>query len=180
MCPGNLGYYNLEKMKNHHYPERQDTEGFPPSILSDLKIKQKGISILFCTALVTPEQSQPFQRDFEVNAIDMLGLKAQEGVQYAWGCGDTGKIVKAVWWAKIFICQMFCAGLVFYSRPSSRKFISNFSRVARLCVCCGVTDPVKPFWQAELKQLRRHISLDKEATGFSAAVWQMMRMIIIP
>ena len=105
MCPGNLGYYNLEKMKNHHYPERQDTEGFPPSILSDLKIKQKGISILFCTALVTPEQSQPFQRDFEVNAIDMLGLKAQEGVQYAWGCGDTGKIVKAVWWAKIFICS---------------------------------------------------------------------------
>lgn len=75
------------------------------------------------------------------------------------------------------------AGLVFYSRPSSRKFISNFSRVARLCYCCGVTDPVKPFWQAELKQLRRHISLDKEAsftTGFSAAVWQMMRMIIIP
>ena len=128
-------------------------------------------SILFCSIWTF----HPFW-DFDVNAIDMLGLKAQaiqEGVQYAFGVFQSESP------AKIFIRgkkKMFCWPSFLYRR----KFISNFSRVAE-GYCSGVTDPVKPFWQAELKQLWRHISqpllAPQSEEWIFGSCWQM---IIIP
>ena len=133
-------------MKNHHYPETKTRRYDLLSLfLFENQIEQRHDSQSYFAAVHGP--SNPFQKDFDVNAIDMLGLKAQaiqEGVQYAFGVFQSESP------AKIFIRgkKMFCWPSFLYRR----KFISNFSRVAE-GYCSGVTDPVKPFWQAELKQL---------------------------
>ena len=134
-------------MKNHHYQEtktaRRYDDRFPYPFLFENQIERHDSQ--FCTAAVTLPPL--FSRTLMSMQLTCLGLKAQaiqEGVQYAFGVFQSESP------AKIFIRgkKMFCWPSFLYRR----KFISNFSRVAE-GYCSGVTDPVKPFWQAELKQL---------------------------